>query len=169
MSIGDDNSRFQMYLRVRRALIDYATLIAGSRDDAEDIVQDAFLKFVPVAIDKPLPPQAYLFRIVRNLSFNKKRRRKLEVVEEPDDIPWWGWSQGRPSPEADLLIQQQITHVARAIERLPDRERLVMEMYRFDKMTLQQIAGRLGVSVPTTHRLLLAAMTRLREETRDVL
>lgn len=169
MAIGDKNSRFQMYLKVRKALIDYATPIAGSRDDAEDIVQDAFLRFVPTTFDKPVPPQAYLFRIVRNLSFNMRRRRKLEMVEEPQDVPWWGWPQGQPSPEADLLLQQQIAHVASAIERLPDRERLVMEMYRFEKMTLQEIAGRLGISIPTAHRLLIAAMNRLRDETRDLL
>lgn len=168
MVIGDKNARYRMYLKARKALIDYATPITGSRDDAEDIVQDAFLRFVNAA-DEPAPPKTYLFRIVRNLSFNKKRRRKLEVIDEPDDIPWWGWPQGRPSPEADLLLQQQIALVARAIERLPDRERRVMEMYRFEKMTLQEIAARMEVSVPTAHRLLNAAMTRLREETRDIL
>jgi RNA polymerase sigma factor (sigma-70 family) len=168
MVIGDKNARYRMYLAARKALIDYATPITGSRDDAEDIVQDAFLRFVDVS-DKPAPPKTYLFRIVRNLSFNKKRRRKLEMIDEPDDIPWWAWPQAKPSPEADLLLQQQLAHVARAIEQLPDRERLVMEMYRFQGMTLQDIAEKLAVSVPTAHRLLNAAMNRLRDETRDIL
>lgn len=169
MVIVKRDARYEMYLKARKALIDYATPIAGSRDDAEDIVQDAFFKFVPDADDKPLPPKAYLFRIVRNLSFNLKRRRKLETVEEADDIPWWALPQGRPTPEAEVLLQQQVITIARAIEKLPDRERAVMEMYRFQKMTLQDIADRLAVSVPTAHRLLNAAMTRLREQTRDVL
>lgn len=169
MVIVKRDARYEMYLKARKALVDYATPIAGSRDDAEDIVQDAFLKFVPEADGKPLPPKAYLFRIVRNLSFNLRRRRKLENTEEADDIPWWALPQDRPTPEAELLLQQQVITMARAIERLPDRERAVMEMYRFQKMTLQEIADRLAVSVPTAHRLLNAAMTRLREQTRDVL
>ncbi|WP_244618714.1 sigma-70 family RNA polymerase sigma factor [Rhizobium sp. 18065] len=163
------DARYEMYLKARKALVDYATPITGSRDDAEDIVQDAFLKFVPDASEGPPPPKAYLFRIVRNLSFNKRRRRKLETKDEPDDIPWWAWPQSHPSPEADLVLQQQVKLVARAIERLPDRERAVMEMYRFEKMTLQEIAERLAVSVATAHRLLSTAMRRLRDETRDIL
>lgn len=169
MVIVKRDARYEMYVKARKALVDYATPIAGSRDDAEDIVQDAFLRFVPQNETKPLPPKAYLFRIVRNLSFNLRRRRKLETAEETDDIPWWAMPQGRPTPEAELLLQQQVIMVARAIEQLPDRERAVMEMYRFQKMTLQEIADRLGVSVPTAHRLLNAAMTRLRDKTRDVL
>ena len=169
MVIVKRDARYEMYLKARKALVDYATPIAGSRDDAEDIVQDAFLKFVPTADDKPLPPKAYLFRIVRNLSFNLRRRRKLETMDETGDIPWWALPQGRPTPEAEFLLQQQVMMVAQAIERLPDRERAVMEMYRFQKMTLQEIADRLGISVPTAHRLVNAAMTRLRDQTRDVL
>jgi RNA polymerase sigma factor (sigma-70 family) len=162
------DARYEMYLKARKALLDYATPLTGSRDDAEDIVQDAFLKFVPDAADATPPPKAYLFRIVRNLSFNKRRRRKLEAKDEPDDIPWWAWPQAQPSPEAEFVLQQQVRLVAQAIERLPVRERAVMEMYRFEKMTLQEIAERLAVSVPTAHRLLSAAMVRLRDETKDV-
>ncbi len=83
-------------LRHRRSLIDYAAPLLGSKDDAEDIVQDAYLRFVRETADEHMPPKTYLFRIVpssspriyrggrchrpsrRNLSFNKRSRRKLE-------------------------------------------------------------------------------------------
>ncbi|WP_325052369.1 sigma factor, partial [Sinorhizobium meliloti] len=52
MTIEKKGDRFHMYLRHRRSLIDYAAPLLGSKDDAEDIVQDAYLRFVRETADE---------------------------------------------------------------------------------------------------------------------
>ncbi|MNO09217.1 RNA polymerase sigma factor [compost metagenome] len=47
---------------------------------------------------------------------------------------------------------------------MPDETRVIVEMYRFDGYTLQEIADRLDLSTATVHRLLKAAMARLAEQ-----
>ncbi|MBN7809276.1 RNA polymerase sigma factor [Agrobacterium rosae] len=162
MGIEKDGDRYLMYLRNRRALIDYATPILGSRDDAEDVVQDAYLQFTPGNPRLPLPPRSYLFRIVRNLSFNRRSRKKVEA-SVLDDIPWWAVPEAGETPERSLLFSEQVKNVSAAVERLSEKQRVVLHLYRFEELTLKDIAARLGVSVPTVHRLLKDAMMMMRE------
>lgn len=158
MGIKHGGEREKMFLRHRKALIDYATPLLGSRDDAEDIVHDAFLRFAPDVNEAPLPPKTYLFRIVRNLSFNKRSRRKRETSLPENDIPWWARPLTIETPEAALLFGEQVRSVSGVIDNLPQKARVVLELYRFEGLTLAEIAARLGVSTPTAHRLLKEAM-----------
>ncbi|WP_192933878.1 RNA polymerase sigma factor [Sinorhizobium meliloti] len=163
MTIEKKGDRFHMYLRHRRSLINYAAPLLGSKDDAEDIVQDAYLRFVRETADEHLPPKTYLFRIVRNLSFNKRSRRKLENnVVESADIPWWALPQAVETPEAQFLMSEAADRVARALGALPDRMRRAFELYRFEGSTLKDIAEELSISIPTAHRLVRDAMEHLK-------
>lgn len=163
MGLGKKGERYAMYLEHRKALVDYAVPLTGSRDEAEDIVQDAFLRFVPDRDDEPAPAKTYLFRIVRNLSFNARSRKKRENAVDPSDIPWWALPQFVDTPENDLLFCEQVKSVARAIENLPDKKRMVLDMYRHDGLTMSEIAHRLKISAPTVHRLLKDAMEEIRQ------
>ncbi|MBP2562219.1 RNA polymerase sigma-70 factor (ECF subfamily) [Neorhizobium galegae] len=152
-----------MYMEHRKALVDYAVPLTGSRDEAEDIVQEAFLRFVPDQDEEPTPPKTYLYRIVRNLSFNARSRKKRERAVDPGDIPWWALPQFVDTPENDLLFCEQVKRVASVIESLPDRERTVLQMYRHEGLTMSEIADRLKISAPTVYRLLKNAMEEIRQ------
>lgn len=162
MGIGKNGERSKMFLQHRKALIEYATPLVGSKEEAEDIVQDAYLRFIPEPSEAPLPPKAYLFRIVRNLSFNKRARRKLERAVQPDDIAWWAKPGTVETPENDLLYCEQIKSISAALDEMPGKTKRVMEMYRFDGLTLAEISGQLGISVATAHRLVKEAMAMIK-------
>lgn len=162
MGVGKKSERYEMYLRHRKALIDYARPLVGSRQDAEDIVQEAYLHFVPEQESKPLPAKAYLFRIVRNLSFNMRSKRKRHDAIHPGDIPWWALSQPSETPEEELLVHEQIKRAADAMVGLPERTRKALQMYRFDGLTLTEISVELGVSVATAHRLVRDAIAEIK-------
>lgn len=67
------NEKVQLYLAHRGALVEYALPIVGDRMRADDVVQEAFIRFAP---DKALigQPLGYLYRIVRNLAYGFTRR-----------------------------------------------------------------------------------------------
>jgi RNA polymerase sigma-70 factor (ECF subfamily) len=164
MGLGKKNEWYAMYLQNRRALVDYAAPLTKSRDEAEDVVQEAFLHFMPKEHDQPVPPKAYLFRIVRNLSFNRKRHQKVKNAAHPDDLPWWTQYQTVDTPEDHLLFCEQVRIAAHVLENLPPQMRLVMELYRFEGKTMEDIAERMDISISTVHRLLKEAMKKIREK-----
>lgn len=152
--------RHGVYLAHRSALIDYATPILGSREAAEDIVQDAYLRFAPAAarIGSPERTLAYLYRIVRNLAFDVLKRRKVEMREAGRNVPFWAAPHDEVTPEQSLLLCDQIRLVSEALSSLPVEVRVAAEMHRFGGFTLDEIADRLGISVATAHRHVRSAM-----------
>ncbi|CDZ31118.1 sigma-70 family RNA polymerase sigma factor [Neorhizobium galegae] len=164
MNVGKNGDRYAMYLQNRKALVDYATPLVGSRAEAEDVVQDAYLKFVPAETRESILHPGYLFQIVRNLSFNRRRRRKLEETVAPSDIPWWALPMPNDTPEDSVLFQERVKRVASTVDALPERARLVLQMYRFDGLSLKQIAEILNLSTTSVHRLLNDAMRMIKEE-----
>jgi RNA polymerase sigma factor (sigma-70 family) len=153
-----DQLRLQLYLTHRPALIDYATPIVGSRAMAEDVVQEAFLRFVPATRQRPVEqPVAYLYRIVRNLAldcarqFTVERRRSIEERAGRSVAT-------APTPEETVLYRDELRCVGEVLATLPGPTRIAFEMYRFGDARLEDIAVRLNVSVPTAHRLVKEAL-----------
>lgn len=146
-----DDTRLKLYLTHRAALIDYATPIVGCRARAEDVVQEAYIRFVPArATDSRIEqPVAYLYRIVRNVALDWTRRFAAETRR--DDAGIAGVA-ATPSPEETALYRDALRCVEAALAELPDPVRTAFEMHRLGGLTLQQIAARLGVSTATAGR-----------------
>lgn len=165
MSTGE--ARNGLFLAHRTALIDYATPILGSREAAEDIVQDAFLRFdrATARVESPERALAYLYRIVRNLAFDVLKRRKIEARESKAGVPFWAQPQAAADPEQSLLLCDQVRAVSDVLDGLSVEMRIAVEMHRFGGFTLEEVAEHLGISVATAHRhvrtALLAVAARL--------
>jgi len=119
----DDHLR--LYLAHRAALIEYAAPLVGCRARAEDVVQEAWIRFATAAgrgqADAGIVhPVAYLYRIVRNLSVDWTRRLAVEATpgEQGD------WLAGVPSPaaspERETAARADLRVVAEALADLPD-------------------------------------------------
>ncbi|WP_018389465.1 RNA polymerase sigma factor [Ancylobacter sp. FA202] len=151
------------YATHRSALVAYATPILGSREAAEDVVHDAFLKFPP-ASEEAERGIGYLYRIVRNLAFDSLKRRRLESRTQSDALPDWAQPAPEASPERQLIDRDELRRMARLVSELPPEQRAALEMYRFAGCTLEEVAARLGISVATAHRHVRAALARLAQE-----
>lgn len=155
-----NDPKLDLYLSHRRALIDYARSIAGGRAQAEDVVQDAWLRFADTRSDHTLSnPLGYLYRIVRNLALDAGRRLATEQREPESATRLGELVASTPSPEAQVCDEDALQMIAKALLELPDRTRIAFEMHRLGDYTLQQIAQHLGVSVGLVHSLVRDAMT----------
>ncbi len=154
--MSDSQHRLDLYLSHRSGLIDYASPIVGSRAGAEDVVQEAWLRFVAVqgAITQPV---AYLYRIVRNLAFDYVRRDR---GEDCGDAETWldGVADQAPGPEAHAVSSNELQRVSDALARLPERTRRAFELYRLQGHTLQQVADAMDISIGTVHQLVHTAL-----------
>lgn len=148
-----------LFIAHRRQLVDYASGIVGDPARAEDVVQEAYIRFSeasdkPGAIDSPV---SYLYRIVRNLAIDWTRRRTVEDISvEPEEF-------GRipaPAPTAEqaLLYRDELRLLAAALDELPVRTREIFLMHRLQGRTLQDIADHYGISVVRVHQLVRQAM-----------
>ena len=165
MKYADD--KLEVFMSHRSALVDYATPITGCRSKAEDVVQDAFLRYVPTADGHEDPLRAgvsYLYRIVRNLSIDMVRRSAMESRYTDADTVTWLEPAGEAGPEEVSEYSDQVGRVAAVLEALPEKERLAVEMHRFGDYTLADIARRLEVSIATAHRMVRNAMLKVAKE-----
>jgi RNA polymerase sigma-70 factor (ECF subfamily) len=139
-----------LYLAHRRKLVEYANGIVGDPGRAEDVVQEAFLKFKAAAASRLLEePVGYLYRVVRNLAVDRRRRLKLEHrhIQGGAEALAAGVAEDRPSPEQALIARQELRRVMDALAELPERTRIAVEMHRFGGCTLKEIAKHFGISV----------------------
>lgn len=155
-----------IYLAHRGELLDYASKIVGDRSRAEDVVQEAFLRFDAAAAERGFTePLAYLFRIVRNLSIDLRRslgrdRGRLTAItgDAADTL-----REDRPSPEAEAAGRQELRLLEAAMWELPERTRIALEMHRFGGRTVRDIAAHLGISVGTAHTLVARGLEHCRD------
>jgi RNA polymerase sigma-70 factor (ECF subfamily) len=151
------NPIVSLFMANRRSLIDYASGIVGNRAHAEDLVQEAWLRLDQASHRRFLgEPLGYLYRIVRNLALDGRRRMQREgkvVAADSFDTVAQTSPDEHPSPEAMALYKDEFDLLMKAIAELPERTRTALEMHRFGGCKLREIAAFLGVSVPMAHIL----------------
>lgn len=147
-----------LFVENRRALIDYATGIVGSRSHAEDLVQEAWFRFDEAARGELLrEPKNYLYRIVRNLALDGRRRLEVErriFRDSPQDF-MASLPDAVPSAEKASVDKDDLRMLREALRELPQRTRIAFEMHRLQGCKLREIAAVLGVSVPTAQLLVM--------------
>lgn len=161
-----------LFVQHRGALVDYATGIVGSRAQAEDLVQEAWLRFDEAARKRFVSePLSYLYRIVRNLALDNRRRlaRENRVFTGDDPETAAAASIERPStPEAIALHRDQLDALMAALADLPQRHRVAFEMHRIAGCTLREIAATLGVSISQAQVLVVEGIEHCKQRMRRV-
>ncbi len=156
-----DSRRLEIWRAHRVRLIDSVTQMVGDRSTAEDVVQEAWLRFSRPQNGKAdqVQPVGYLYRIVRNLAIDLTRRRKVESVVVSVDPPVVEQvADFSPSPEQSAVSRDELAHVRAILDTLPGRTRVAFEMYNFGSYTFQQIADHLHISVGMAHHLVKQAV-----------
>ncbi|MEX2451981.1 MAG: sigma-70 family RNA polymerase sigma factor, partial [Rhodospirillales bacterium] len=158
-----------LYMAHRGELVTYASRIVGDRAHAEDVVQEAYLRFDAAAESSPVrEPVAYLYRIVRNLALDVRRRltRERRVVEHDAEADARQTRDDRPSPEAEASARAELRLLNDAMAELPERTRIALEMRRFGGCKLREIADHLGVSVTVAHQIVAEGIAYCRRRVR---
>ena len=149
----------------RPNLVSYASGIVGSRAQAEDVVQEAWLRFDDASRLRLLEePLGYLYRIVRNLALDGRRRLVREDRGRDSYAAIAVESDGHASltPEREALHKDALRIVMAAIAELPERTQVALEMHRFGGCKLREIADHLGISVALAHNLVAEGIEHCR-------
>jgi RNA polymerase sigma-70 factor (ECF subfamily) len=157
---GDERAFRLLAPRYVARAIALARRITGNEADAEEIVQDAFLR---VWVNAPRwRPQAafrtWFYRIVFNLALNRRRRAPFLPLTAAGDPP-------DPATGANERIERDEIDqaVAAAIAALPARQRAAIALTYDEELTNAEAAVVLGTSVAGVESLLVRAKRALRE------
>jgi RNA polymerase sigma factor (sigma-70 family) len=154
--VPQERAALELFQSHRALLVDYARAITGNHSRAEDVVQDAWLRFHDAWNAMTLrEPRQYLYRIVRNLAIDDNRRATIEVTRHSTDVEEIAHSLASdvPSPEDVVIARDELGQVRSALRELPERTRIAVEMHRIGGYTLAEIAASLGISVGLAHTL----------------
>lgn len=137
-----------LFARHRGSLIDYAARIVGSRVQAEDVVQEAWLKLRLAEEQRTvLEPVAYLYRLVRNLAIDTRRKLSREIMRGASEQTGLAVADEAPSAERMAEAKDELRLVLEALAALPERTQIAVRMNRIEGRTLQEVANRLDLSV----------------------
>jgi len=138
---------------------------AGRREDAEDIVQESYLKVLrggPTDRIDNLP--AFLSRSIRNLTIDLFRRRGRQAgTETPLDDMSVEAADPVADPERTLAARQDLEAIQDAINSLPKRCREAFVLHRFHGLGYGEIAVRLGVSRSSVEKYIIRALEACRD------
>lgn len=149
----------QVYLSHRSALIDYATPIVRSRAQAEDIVQEAWLRLNgQVSTPNVRSPVSYLYRIVRNLALDHSRRQQIENRQPDSDSVLEALPCGTAQPDATAQHQDTLKKLQQALAQLPERTQRAFILHRLEGLTLKDVSVELGISTSLAHQLVHTAL-----------
>ena len=148
----------ELYWRYANSLLRLAFNVLGSRDDAEDVVQDVFVG-LPLALDRYEERGAFggwLKHLTKRSELMHLRRRVNSRTDSLDaDAP------NTHQARADRVLER--IDLERAIASLPEPLRIVFVLSRVEQLSHDEIAGVLGIRRGTSEVRLHRAIRRLRQ------
>ncbi|MCW3046813.1 MAG: polymerase sigma factor, partial [Solirubrobacterales bacterium] len=149
--------------RYRQRLFAYTRqMLAGSRSDAEDALQDVFLRAYNALRrdDRPVTLRAWLYRVAHNRCIDQLRR----PLPAPADL----FETSRAPLQDPMSTAERREDLRRLVEdvgRLPEQQRSALLMRELEGLSYAELADALDVSVPAIKSLLVRARIGLTEAT----
>lgn len=158
------------------ALYRYAMRLTYNERDAEDLLQDTFLRALRFwdKYQAGTNCKAWLFRIMKNQFLNKvdKSRRSLDETSLDDTEEWYLYGQlkdGGPDsvkndPASIFELRDWGDHIRQAVERLPEDFREPLVMFDGEGLSYQEIADILELPIGTVRSRLNRARKKLQRD-----
>jgi RNA polymerase sigma factor (sigma-70 family) len=130
--------------------------------DVDDLVQEVFLRLQSAQLSAPIDNvERYLFTAARNALISRHRRQKARMTLLHDELEDGLEMADQCSPERIVIGQQEYRRVLEAIQNLPPRAREAFQYHRFENLTYQAIAHRMGISKEAVKELMHRALVRI--------
>jgi RNA polymerase sigma-70 factor, ECF subfamily len=148
-------------------LYSYALALSRNRVDAEDLVQETYVRAIPAVprLRKESNVKSWMFTILRNIWLNQLRQPRVAVQMSGTDIdqvlPEFRAASAK-DPHSLLLTSLDQDQVRQAISRLPVESREIILLREFEELSYQEIAGVLKCPIGTVMSRLGRARSKLR-------
>ncbi len=156
---GDARAFRTLVERYQRPLYNAAYRVLGSREDARDVIQAAFME-VSQRLDGFDPRHrffSWIYRIALNAALNVARRNRRQAELPAGELVAEG-----AGPDGGLVEEERARRIQAALDRLSADDRAVLTLRHFDELSYRDIAEVLGLEEKTVKSRLFEARQRLR-------
>jgi RNA polymerase sigma factor (sigma-70 family) len=165
--MGYDEAFRAIHDRYRQRLFAYTRqMLGGSRSDAEDVLQDVFLRAYGALRhdDRPVTLRAWLYRVAHNRCIDQLRR-PVPVAAEVFELS----RTPAHDPPDETERREDLRRLVQDVQRLPEQQRSALLMREIDGLSYAELADALRTSIPAIKSLLVRARVGLVEagEARD--
>jgi RNA polymerase sigma-70 factor (ECF subfamily) len=159
---GDKSGYRDLANRHKDYAFTVAYKIAGTREDAEEIAQDAFIQAFQAlpSFNQDAKFTTWFYRIVFNAALMFKRKNRIQT----EDIELSQSAQAMPTDTAnELKISEQKQYIQQALNHLSPDDVMVITLFYLKEQSLEEIAQIVGISAETVKVKLCRARKRLGE------
>jgi len=170
VAAGDGDAFGPLVERHQDRLVAVCQRFLGDREAALDAAQEVFLKVYRHA-GRARPKGKFftwVYRIGVNHCLNRLRRRKivrffsLTASGAEDDAPTFDPPAEAPDPERELETRERWRRTRRALDELPESQRAVVLLAKFEGLSQKEVAATLGITEGAVESRLVRALRRLR-------
>ena len=162
---GDQNSLAQLYDRHIRLLWSLVLRIVKTKDEAEEVIQDLFIRVWQRASSfdpKRGEVKVWLCQMARSMAIDRLRANLSRSTRELT----YGTEQEAEKMSQPSTIELEIdwSKVSQAVQNLPPEERVLIELAYFEGLSQSQIAEKIGLPLGTVKTRIRQAMLKLKEQ-----
>ena len=159
---GDCDAFDLLVTRYLRRAFSLAYRLLSHREDAEDLVQEAFMTALQRidSFEEGRPFGPWFFRILVNRGLNARKRRALRATDVIPD----GTATALCSPDRDAERGELRDRLRAAMERLPERQRVIVQLFELEGFAGAEIAEILDIAEGTVRWHLHEARRALRAD-----
>jgi RNA polymerase sigma-70 factor, ECF subfamily len=130
----------------------------GHRQEAEDVVQDAFLRLLDAAgrYQPTCSFRTYFYRVISRLCLDRAKKRQPRYLDVIPDMTDSG-----PDPSAEVEKAQEAETVRAALAALPPQQRMAVVLRYYEDLSYEEIASALETTPKAVERLLARGRDRL--------
>jgi|ERR1700737_2988819 RNA polymerase sigma-70 factor (ECF subfamily) len=168
---GDREAFRELVERHSHRVFQLAFRLTGNEEDAEDVVQDTFLKAYRglSRFEERAQFLTWLHRIASNCAMDLARRRPLranrvEALDEGRPLPGGEAGDSIPDPERQATASETGRRVAAALTRLSPMERTAFVLRHFEGRPIAEIAQTLQIRAGAAKNCVFRAVSKLRRE-----
>src|SRR3954452_14056717 len=147
--------------RYQSRLLAFCRHMLGSREDAEDVLQEVFAAAfnAMVADERPINVRPWLYRIARNRSLNHLRRQQAIGVDSMDVH----LAENGTTTADKVHKREEFRQLIGDVQELPETQRTALLLREIDALSYEQIAEAMETTVPSVKSLLVRARMSLAE------
>ncbi len=160
---GSDDAFQVIHDRYRQRLFTYSRqMLGGSSSDAEDAMQDVFLRAYGAlrADDRPVSVRAWLYRVAHNRCIDQLRRPRPATVELHEELA----ASTLNDPLTEASRREDLARLVTDVGRLPEQQRSALLLREMEGLTYVELADALDCSIPAVKSLLVRARMGLVEQ-----
>lgn len=161
---NDKKSLEALFRLLYTPLRNYANVIINSKEDAEDIVQEVFLKLWNSRndLDEYKSIKTYLYVCTKNSCLNWLKHTKVRSDYARVMAAVYESSSPELSPHESLIANDIESDLSIALNELPTQCRKIFELSRFEGLKYHEIASKLNISIKTVETQMSRALVKVR-------